>query len=231
MNPRTLFVVLVLLILGTGAGAQEAGEFVRFPDGVEVFAPGGRLRPEDVAAALVRVEAEIGAGQIARARATLDVVEERAGGPLPKAAELRQRIRRVEYTSTVILRDGRRIEGRVLEPFRSDRLGLATKEEISPDLLRRISVEYHLGWSAVSLTFYPLTLVEAEFRDGRTMVGRFTHEVPIPVETPDGQVVEVILGRPYRLLRDEGLAKQLLEGDGDRVARILMYPILNPNAP
>ncbi len=56
-------------------------------------------------------------------------------------------------------------------------------------------------------------------------------ETPVTLETPDGRLVEVMIGRPYQLLRDEGLARQMLDGDGDRVALILIYPVLNPPAP
>lgn len=227
---------LLVLVLGSLCGwspalAQEKGEFVRFPDGIEVFAPGGRLTSEDLQAALSRAEARISRGELGLARGTLDLVETRSHGLAPAVQQLRARIRQVEFSSAVILRDGRRIGGRLLGPFRMDHLGLGTKEEISPDLIRRISAEYHLGWSAVSLTFYPLTLTEVEFRDGRTLLGRVTQEIPITLETPDGRVVEAMMGRAYQLLRDEALAKQLLEGDGDRVARVLVYPALNPEAP
>jgi hypothetical protein len=74
-------------------------------------------------------------------------------------------------------------------------------------------------------------VTETEFRDGRVRVGRFTQETPVTLEAPDGRMVEVVIGRPYQLLRDKGLAKQMLADDGDRVARILIYPLLNPPAP
>lgn len=223
--------LLILLAMGAPSAAQEGGDFVQFPDGVEVLAPGGRLRPTDVAAALERVESQIAEAQLELAQRMLEVLDTRAGGPVPEAGELRMRIRQAEFSSVVILRDGQRIEGRLVNPFRADRLGLETKEEISPDLVRRISVEYHLGWSQVSQTFYPLTLVETEFRNGRTLIGRTTQETPVTVETRDGRLVKVMMGRAYQLFREERLAKQLVAGDGDRVARILIYPFLNPDRP
>lgn len=223
--------LLIAPSLSAAVGAQEAREFLRFPDGVEVFAPDGRLHPHDATAALARVEAQIARGELGLARRMLDLVETRAREPVPETAALRARIREVEFSSVVILRDGRRIKGRLVGPFRADRLGLETKREISPDQVRRISAEYHLGWSRVSRTFYPLTVIETEFKDGRTMLGRLTQETSVTLETRDGRLVKVMMGRPYRLLREDQLTKQLLEGDGDRVARILIYPVLNPNAP
>jgi len=149
--------LLIATFLGLAAvsSAQEASEFLRFPDGVEVHAPGGKLRPEDVTAALARVKAQIAKGQLALGRQVLELVEARAAAPVPEIAEHRERIRQLEFSSVVVLRDGRRIVGRLAGSFRADRLGLESKDEILPDLIRRISVEYHLGWSAVSLTFYP----------------------------------------------------------------------------
>lgn len=223
--------ILLVIISGFWAsvGAQETRDFVRFPDGVEVLAAGGRLRPADVKAALVRAEARIAEGQLGLAQRILKMAEARAGGAVPRAAELRQRIRQVEFSSAVILRDGRRIEGRLRDPFRADRLGLETKRDISPDLVRQITVKYHLNWSNVSHTFYPLTLVQTEFRDGRTLVGRMTQETPVTLETPDGRLVEVMIGCAYRLLRKEHLDNEMVEGD--HVAQILIYPALNHVAP
>ncbi|MFQ5552172.1 MAG: hypothetical protein ACE5EW_00360 [Thermoplasmata archaeon] len=228
---RILALVLIVPGLWGPVEAQEAKDFLRFPDGVEVFAPSGRLQAADVAAALGRVEAQISRGELRLAKRMLDLVQTRARDPVPEVQALRARIREVEFSSVIILRDGQRIEGRLVGPFRADHLGLETKRDISPDEVRRISAEYHLGWSRVSHTFYPLAVIETEFKDGRTLLGRLTQETPVTLETRDGRLVKVMMGRPYQLFREKGVTKQLLEGDGHRVARILVQTALNPSAP
>ncbi len=228
---RIVYCLLIVFHFSASASAQEAEDFIRLPDGVEVVAPSGRLRPSDIAAALTRVESQITNGQLGLAKTMLKAIGPGVKKPAAKAAAMRAKIRDVEFSSIVILRNGQKIEGRLLDPFRLDRLGLETKKEISPDLIRRISVEYHLGWSQVSKTFYPLTIVETEFRNGQMLIGRLAQEVLVRVETRDGRVVKVKMGVAYQLLREERLLKQLLDGSQDRVARILVYTTLNSKRP
>jgi len=203
------------------------GETVTLRSGKEVEIIDGQL-PEKVAAELYR-EAEdlLKKGRLDLAGDYWQLIVERAkGGAITRARAAQEKIGKVEYGSFVVLGNGKILRGKVRAFLRADLLGLEGKEEIALWRLEEIVAEYHPGYSQVSKTFYPLTLLEIKFRDGELKAARITGEVEFMVEGADGAVVRALLGKEYEVLRDGDLGGQLQAMTTERITKVLIYPDL-----
>lgn len=203
------------------------GETVTLRSGKEVEIIDGQV-PEKVAAELYR-ETE---GLLKRGRLDLAsdywrlIVERAKGSVVTRARASLEKIAQAEYGSFVVLGNGEILKGKIKAFLRADLLGLEGKEEIPLWRLEEIVAEYHPGYSQVSKTFYPLTLLEIKFRAGELKASRITGEVEFMVEGADGSVVRALLGKEYEVLRTEDLGGQIQAMTTERITKVVIYPDL-----
>ena len=103
-------------------------------------------------------------------------------------------------------------------------LGLEGREELPIWRVEEIVAEYHPGYSFVSKTFYPLTLLEIKFRGSELKSARITGEVEFVVHTADGRVKRGLLGKEYQVLNPDDLIGQLSAMTADRISKVVIYP-------
>ena len=108
--------------------------------------------------------------------------------------------------------------------MRADLLGLEGKEEISIWQLDEIVAEYHPGFSQVSKTYYPLTLLEIRFRGQKMKGSRISREIEFAVEAEDGSVTKALLGKDYEILRPQNVGEQMEALTADRILKVIIYP-------
>ncbi len=118
------------------------------------------------------------------------------------------------------------LKGKIRADLRADLLGLEGKEEIPLWRLEEIVAEYHPGYSQVSKTLYPLTLLEIKFRAGELKASRITSQIEFVVEAADGSVVKALLGKEYEVLRTGDLGGQLQAMTTERITKVVIYPDL-----
>ncbi|MBI4487592.1 MAG: hypothetical protein HY694_00780 [Deltaproteobacteria bacterium] len=216
--------VLAGLLLVTQPGPSMA-ETVRLKSGREVEIIDGKIA-EEVAGELYR-EAE---GLLKKGRLDLAseywqlLVEKGRGSAVSQAKATQEKIRKIEYESLILLRNGNVFRGRISVDLRTDLLGLEGKGAIPLWQLEEIVAEYHPGYSQVSKTFYPLTVLEIRFRGGELKTARITREIEFLVEGVDGSVARAVLGKEYEILRSTDLARQLDGMVNDRITKIVIYP-------
>ena len=203
------------------------GETVTLRSGKEVEIIDGQV-PEKVAGELYREGEELlRKGRLDLAGDYWQLIVERAkGGVVTRARASREKIGKVEYGSFVVLGNEEILRGRIKAFLRADLLGLEGREEIPLWRLEEIVAEYHPGYSQVSKTFYPLTLLEIKFRDGELKAARITGEVELMVEGANGSVVKALLGKEYEVLRSGDLDGQIEAMTKERITRIVIYPDL-----
>lgn len=218
--------ILIGLFVITQAVPVTA-ETIRLKSGREVQMVDGRV-PEKVGEEIYR-EAErfLKKGRLDLAGEHYQFLLDRGKGDIVSRAKAAQgEVRRIEYGSFVVLRNGRVFKGKVRADLRSDLFGLEGRQEIPLWQVEEIVAEYHPGYSFVSGTFYPLTLLEIKLRDRELQTSKITGEVEFVVEAADGLVTKAVLGKAYQLFRPEGLAKQLQAAITDRIIKIVVYPDL-----
>lgn len=152
------------------------------------------------------------------------LAEKGKGAAAARAVSAQERIPKIEYGSSVILKNGKLITGKVKANLRSDLLGLEGKEEIPIWQIEEIIAEYHPGYSQVSKTYYPLILLEIKLRGQQLKTSRITQEVTFVVEGGDGSVTKAILGKEYEVLRPQDLGGQMETLTADRILKVVIYP-------
>ncbi len=203
------------------------GEAIRLRSGKEVEIIDGQL-PEKVAAELEReADGWLKKGRLDFAGDYWQLIVDRAKGTVAtRARAAQERVRKAEYGSFVILGNGSMLKGRIEANLRADLLGLEGREEIPLWRLEEIVAEYHPGYSQVSKTFYPLTLLEIKFRAGELKASRITSEIEFVVEAADGSVVKALLGSEYEVLRAGDLGGQIQAMTTERITKVVIYPDL-----
>jgi hypothetical protein len=164
-------------------------------------------------------------GRLDYARETWQLLAEKGkGAAAARAASAQERIPKIEYGSSVVLKDGKIITGKVKANLRTDLLGLEGKEEIPIWQIEEIIAEYHPGYSQVSKTYYPLILLEIKLRGQQLKTSRITQELTFVVEGGDGSVTKAILGKEYEVLRPQDLGGQMETLTADRILKVVIYP-------
>lgn len=154
------------------------------------------------------------------------IAEKGAGGVAIRARSAREGLKRIEYGSFVLLKNGLVYRGKVTARLRSDLLGMEGKEEISLSQVEEIVAEYHPGYSHVSKTFYPLTVLEIKLRGQKIQGSRITGEIEFTVESADGATHRAWLGKEYEILRPSDLARELEAITASRIIKVSIYPEL-----
>lgn len=202
------------------------GETLRLKSGREVEIIDGRI-PHKVAEDLFREASEqLKMGRLEFAGEYWELIADKMRGlPLAaRAAEARAKIPKIEYSSLILLKNGKTVKGKVKAHLRADLLGLEGKEEIFLWQLEEIVAEYHPGYSWVSKSYYPLTLLEIKFRGGERKTSRTMAEIEFEVEGADGSVAKMVLGNRFEILRPHDLGGQLDEKTHDRIIKVVIYP-------
>ena len=222
--------------LASGAGIACAffalyplcAETVQLGRGREVEIIDGKV-PQQMAEELFHAAADlIKKGNIETARDYWKLLVEKGPGDMPARVRTAQaRIAEIERQSFVVLRDGSVVKGKISTALRTDLLGFEGKDDIPSALIKEISAEYHPGYSRVSRTFYPLTLLEVIFRSGEVKHSRITGQIELSVETDGSALKKVVLGKDYEILRPDNLARQIEAMTSDRVIKIVIYPNLD----
>jgi len=154
------------------------------------------------------------------------LIEKGKGAPASRAKAAQERLQNIEYKSFIVLRDGKTLTGKIKADLRTDLLGLEDKQEIPIWALEEIVAEYHAGYSRVTKTFYPLTVLEIKFRGLRLKTSRITQELEFIIEAENGPVTKAILGKNYEILRPDKLGEQLETLTKGRILKIIIYPNL-----
>jgi len=154
------------------------------------------------------------------------LTEKGRGTPASRAKAEQQRLHNVEYKSFILLRDGKILTGKIKADLRTDLLGLEDKQEVPIWAIEEIVAEYHPGYSQVSKTYYPLTLLEIKFRGQKLKSSRITQELEFTIEEEKGPVTRAILGKEYEILRPNDLGEQLNTLTKGRILKIVIYPNL-----
>ena len=205
----------------------SAGETLRLTSGREVEIIDGQI-PAKVAEDLVREAASMQEkGQIELASEHWHLLAEKTKGPLAaRAAAAKQRLAKIAHSSIIVLRNGKIASGKIQANLRADLLGLEGKEHIPLWQLEEIVAEYHPGYSSVSKTYYPLTLLEIKFRSGERRAARTMAEIEFAVQGVDGSLRRMVLGHSYEILRPRDLGEQIHAKTQDRIIKIVIYPEL-----
>ncbi|MBI4522571.1 MAG: hypothetical protein HY695_02025 [Deltaproteobacteria bacterium] len=154
------------------------------------------------------------------------LAEKAKGAPASRARAERKRIAPIEFGSFVLLRNNKTLKGRLKANLRADLLGLEGKEEIPVWQIEEIVAEYHPGFSQVSKTFYPLTLLEIKFRGKKLKSSRLGAEIEFTIEKGDGSTDTARLGKDYEILRPSDLGGQIDALTLDRIMKIVVFPAL-----
>lgn len=182
--------------------------------------------PERAAEELLREASDwLKKGRLDFAREYWQLLAEKGkGSAVARAKAAQERMRKAEYTSFVVLRSGKIVTGKLKAHLRSDLLGLEGKEEILLWQIEEIIAEYHPGYSWVSKSYYPLTLLEIKFRAGERRTSRTTAEIEFEVEGEDGSLSRMVLGNSFEIMRPQDLGGQIEAKTNDRIMKVVMYP-------
>ncbi|MDH3444245.1 MAG: hypothetical protein OEN50_10010 [Deltaproteobacteria bacterium] len=204
--------------------SPSSGETLQLRSGREVEIIDGRV-PDKVAAELLREASALQkSGQLDLAREFWQLLANKTKGPLAaRAAAAREKIQSIEYSSVVVLKNGIIAHGKITANLRADLLGLEGKEEIPLWQIEEIVAEYHPGYSAVSKTYYPLTLLEIKFRSGERQTSRTMAEIEFAVAGTDGSLQQMILGSRYEILRPQDVGEQIDARTQDRIMKVMVY--------
>jgi uncharacterized protein (DUF2249 family) len=216
-------VAFILIFQITPVAAQP----IRLKSGQEVEIIDGKI-PEKVAENLYHeAEALFKKGRLDLAREYWQLLVEKAQGAVLAHAEASlKRAQTVEFSSFVILRNDQVLRGRVKADLRMDLVGLEGKDEIPLWEVVELIAEYHVGYSQVSKTFYPLTILEIRLRDHKMQTSRITREVEFVIEGEDGSATRAYLGKSYEILRPDHLNEQIEQLAADRILKVVIYPLL-----
>jgi hypothetical protein len=204
-----------------------AAETVLLRSGKEVEIIDGALTAKGAEDVLREATDWLNKGRLDYAREYWTLLTEKGrGAPAARAKAAQEKLRNMEYKSFVMLKDGRTLTGRIKAELRTDLLGLEEKQEVPIWAVEEIVAEYHAGYSRVTKTFYPLTVLEIKLRGLPLKTSRITQEVEFIVEAENGAATRAILGKDYEILRPEKLDKQLDDLTGGRILKIVIYPNL-----
>jgi hypothetical protein len=204
-----------------------AAETVLLRSGKEVEIIDGALAAKGAEEVLREASDWLKKGRLDYAREYWKLLAEKGkGAPAARAKAAQEKLRNMEYKSFVMLKDGRTLTGRIKAELRTDLLGLEEKQEVPIWALEEIVAEYQPGYSRITKTFYPLTLLEIKFRGLRLKASRMTQEVEFMVEAENGPVSRAILGKEYEILRPDDLGEQLETLTKGRILKIVVYPNL-----
>ncbi|MFQ5849880.1 MAG: hypothetical protein ACE5JU_04740 [Candidatus Binatia bacterium] len=203
------------------------GETVRLRSGRVVEIIDGQVPKKAAEEIYHEAEGLMRTGRLDLARDNWQLILDRGQGHIVSQARAAQeKARRIEYGSLVILRNGEVLRGKVRAHLRTDLLGLEGKKEIPIWQVEEIAAEYHPGYSRVTRTFYPLTILEIKLRNRGIQTSRITREIEFTIETKDGLVRKAVLGKAYELLRPGDLGRRIETVTEDRIIRVSVYPDL-----
>lgn len=165
------------------------------------------------------------------------------GEIVSQATSLTEMVKEAEYSSVVLLKNGRVYTGKVTAQLlpdylglqgqkvppklRTDYLGLEGQEEVPMGSLESLKAEYMVGLSRISGFFYLTTMLEIRFRGGSTTGSVISKEIEIRVESTDGTAQIFIMGHDYKMLKEPDLKAQVEDLTRNRVAKVLFYPLLD----
>lgn len=206
---------------------HSIAETVRLRSGKEVEIIDGALTAKGAAEVLQEASDWLKKGRLDYAREYWKLlIEKGRGAPASRAKASQEKFRNFEYTSFIILKDGSTLTGKIKAELRTDLLGLEGKDEVPIWALEEIIAEYHAGYSRVTKTFYPLTVLEIKLRGLRLKTSRLTQEVEFKVEAANGSATSAILGKEYEILRPDNLGEQIERLTKERILKIVIYPNL-----
>lgn len=219
------------LILGVLSVVYQAfplmGETVRLKSGRKVELIDGKLQKKVAEEIYREAEGLMKKGRLDLTSDYLQLILNRAKGRVVSQARAAQeKARKIEYGSFVVLRNSEVRKGKVQAHLRADLLGLEGKDKIPLWDIEEIVAEYHVGFSRVTKTFYPMTILEIKSRNRGIQTSRITGEIEFVVKKEDGSVVKEVLGKAYELLRDRDLARQIDAMTEDRIIKVVIYPDL-----
>jgi hypothetical protein len=204
-----------------------AAETVLLRSGKEVEIIDGALTAKGAEEVLREASDWLNKGRLDYAREYWKLLTEKGkGAPAARAKAAQEKLRNIEYKSFIMLKDGTILTGKIKADLRTDLLGLEDKQEVPIWALEEIVAEYQPGYSRITKTFYPLTLLEIKFRGLRLKASRMTQEVEFMVEAENGPVSRAILGKEYEILRPDDLGEQLETLTKGRILKIVVYPNL-----
>jgi len=201
------------------------GETVRLRSGKEFQIVDGKVSEKDTAEIFHEAEEMLRGGMLAIAGEYWQLVIDRGRGALvANAKSAQEKLPGIERGSFLRLWGGEVLKGKIEANLRADLLGLEGKEEIPIWRVQEIVAEYHAGYSFVSKSFYPLTLLEIKLRGSELKSARITGEVEFIVHTANGQTKRAVLGMEYQVLRPDDLVGQLSTITADRISKVVIYP-------
>jgi len=204
-----------------------AAETVLLRSGKEVEIIDGALTAKGAEDVLREATDWLNKGRLDYAREYWKLLTEKGkGAPAARAKAAQEKLRNMEYKSFIMLKDGRTLTGRIKSDLRTDLLGLEDKLEVPIWALEEIVAEYQPGYSRVTKTFYPLTLLEIKFRGQKLKTSRITQELAFTIEEEKGPVTRAILGKEYEILRPNDLGEQIETLTNGRILKIVIYPNL-----
>ena len=205
-----------------------AAETVLLRSGKEVEIIDGALAAKGTEEVLREASDWLKKGRLDYAREYWKLLTEKGkGAPAARAKAAQEKLRNIEYKSFIILKDGKILTGKIkADDLRTDLLGLEEKQEVPIWALEEVVAEYHAGYSRVTKTFYPLTVLEIKFRGLSLKTSRITQELEFIVEAENGATTRAILGKNYEILRPEKLDNQLDALTEGRILKIVVYPNL-----
>lgn len=202
-------------------------EVVKLSSGRDVTLVEGKLRAESAQELYLEAERLLQERRLEWAMENCELIAEKGSEPwVPKALSLMDWIKAVEYSSHIILKNGELLRGKFLTKLRSDSLGLASQQEMPVWELEKIEVDYSIETSKVSNVQYLLTTINTKLIDSPAQVGTITSEVELLIQTQEGLVKKAILGHNYQLLSGENLDEKVANMIGDRVEKVIIYPLL-----
>lgn len=219
------------LMLGALSVVYQAfplmGETVRLRSGREVEIIDGTL-PKKTAEEIYREADDLMRnGRLDLADDYLRLILDRArGAVVSQARAAQEKARRIEYGSFVVLRNSEVLRGKIRAHLRAHLLGLEGKDKIPLWDVEEIVAEYHAGFSRVTKTFYPMTILEIKLRNRGIQTSRITGEIEFVVEKEGGSVIRAVLGKTYELLREQDLGGQIEAMTKDRIIKVVIYPDL-----
>ena len=207
--------------------ANSIAETVRLRSGKEVEIIDGALTAKGADDVLREASDWLKKGRLDYAREYWKLLTEKGRGtPASRAKAEQERLRNIEYKSFIMLRDGKTFAGKIKADLRMDLLGLDGQQEVPIWAIEEIVAEYHLGFSQVSKTYYPLTLLEIKFRGQKLKASRIAQELEFTIEEEKGLVTRAILGKDYEILRPNNLGEQIETLTNGRILKIVIYPNL-----
>ena len=204
-----------------------AAETVRLRSGKEVEIVDGALAGNGSEEVLHEASDWLKKGRLDYAREYWKLLAEKGKGtPVSRAKAEQERLRNIEYKSFIVMRDGKTLTGKIKADLRTDLLGLEGQQEVPVWAIEEVIAEYHPGYSRVTKTYYPLTLLEIKFRGQELKAARISRELEFTIEEEKGAATRAILGKDYEILRPNNLGEQIETLTSGRIHKIVIYPNL-----